>query len=136
MRMPDFVEPFVIPVRDNPVAQVLLFAVFVGIVMDVVIGLAGAALRHEVKSSKMRQGLQHKLGECGLLIAADLIDGMIEGGFDLGVAPVLISTASFIALMEIFSIMESCVKLSPEFVNVPLVGQLARILNEAKGIHE
>lgn len=131
--IPDFIDAFLVPVRENQVAQVLLFATLVCIAVDVVLGIAGAALRHEIKSSKMRLGLQHKLGEVGLLVAADIMDGIIEGGFDLGVAPVLISTASFIVLMELFSIMENCVKMSPTFVDAPIIGQVARLVCDAKG---
>jgi phage-related holin len=107
--------------------------VFIGIVFDVVLGLIGAALRHEVQSSKMRKGIQHKLGECGLLVAADIIDGIIAGGFQLGISPVLISTAAFIAIMEVFSICENCIKLNPDFVDIPLIGIVAKLVHEAKG---
>lgn len=131
--MPHYIDVFLMPIRDNQVAQTLVFALLVGIVLDVVLGLVGAALRHDIKSSKMRQGIQHKLGELGLLCAADIIDGILGGGFDLGIAPVLVSTASFLAIMEVFSICENCIKMNPDFVEVPLVGTLARLVHDAKG---
>lgn len=131
--MPHYLDVFLRPVRDNGVAQVLVVALLIAILLDVFFGLLGAALRKEVQSSKMRKGIQHKLGELGLLCAADLIDGILAGGFNLGIAPVLVSTASFLAIMEIFSICENCIKMNPDFVDVPLVGTVARLLHEAKG---
>lgn len=131
--MPHYVDVFLSPVRDNAVAQVLVTALFIGIVMDVVFGLVGAALRHEVQSSKMREGIQHKIAELGILVAADVIDGMLAGGFKLGISPTLVGTASFLTLMELFSICENCIKMNPDFTNIPLVGTIAKLLHEAKG---
>lgn len=131
--MPHYFDVFLSPVRDNQAAQVLIVALFIGIAADVVIGLAGAALRHEVQSSKMREGIQHKIAEFGLLLAADVIDGMLAGGLKIGTSPVLVSTTLFLALMELFSICENCIKLNPDFTEVPIIGVVARLLNEAKG---
>lgn len=131
--MPQFFDVFISPIRDNPLAQVLVAAVFIGVILDVILGLIGAALRHEIKSSKMREGIQHKIAEFGLLLAADIIDGMLAGGFDLGIAPVLVSTAGFLAIMEVFSICENCIKMNPDFVDVPLIGKVAKLVHEAKG---
>jgi phage-related holin len=131
--MPQFFDVFISPIRDNPLAQVLVAAVFIGVILDVVLGLVGAALRREIKSSKMREGIQHKIAEFGLLLAADIIDGMLAGGFDLGIAPVLVSTAGFLAIMEVFSICENCIKMNPDFVDVPLIGKVAKLVHEAKG---
>ena len=131
--MPQFFDVFISPIRDNPLAQVLVAAVFIGVILDVILGLIGAALRREIKSSKMREGIQHKIAEFGLLLAADIIDGMLAGGFDLGIAPVLVSTAGFLAIMEVFSICENCIKMNPDFVDVPLIGKVAKLVHEAKG---
>lgn len=131
--MPHYIDTFLSPVRDNPIAQKLVAALLIAIVLDVFFGLLGAILNREVESSKMRKGLQHKLGELGLLCAADLIDGLLAGGLDLGIAPVLISTATFLVLMEIFSICENCIKMNPDFVDIPFIGTLAKLLNDAKG---
>ena len=131
--VPHYFDAFIAPIRDNNVAQVLVTALLIGIVMDVVLGLVSAALCHEIKPSKMREGIQRKIAELGILVAADIIDGMLSGGFQLGIAPVLVSTASFLSLMELFSICENCIKMNPDFVDVPLVGTVARLLHEAKG---
>lgn len=131
--MPVYIDVFISPIRDNMLAQVLCVAMFVGVALDVVLGLIGAALRHEISSSKMRAGIQHKIAEFGLLIAADIIDGMLAGGFQLGIAPVLVSTAGFLALMELFSICENCLLMNPDFTDVPVVGMVAKMVHEAKG---
>jgi hypothetical protein len=35
--------------------------------------------------------------------------------------------------MEVFSICENCIKLNPDFVEVPIIGTVARLVHEAKG---
>lgn len=74
----------------------------------------------------------HKLAEVGLIVVADILDGMLGGGIGLDIAPVLPATVGFLTLMELFSICENCVKMNPDFSEVPLVGQVAKLLHEAK----
>jgi len=130
--MPPYLDTFFSPVRDSQTNQVLIMALLIGIAVDIVIGVTGAALRHEIKSRKMREGAMHKLAEVGLVIVADILDGMLMGGLKLTMAPVLPSTTAFLALMELFSICENCVKMNPDFSEVPLIGQVAKLLHEAK----
>lgn len=130
--MPTYLDTFFAPIRDSQANQVLIMALFIGIAVDVILGVASAALRCEIKSRKMREGAMHKLAEVGLVIVADILDGMLMGGLMLTVAPVLPSTVSFLALMELFSICENCVKMNPDFAQVPLIGQIAKLLHDAK----
>lgn len=131
--MPSFIDVFLSPIRDSQTAQVLIAALLIGIALDMIIGLLGAALRHEVKSSKMRVGVMHKIAEVGLVVVADVLDGMIMGGLRFGVAPVLPATAGFLTLMELLSICENCVAMNPDFADIPLIGTVTRLLADAQG---
>lgn len=130
--MPQYLDVFISPISDNPTAQVLLVALLISIAMDVVLGITGAALRHEIKSHKMREGLMHKISELALVLAADVLDGMLMGGLSLSVTPILVSTCTFLTLMELFSICENAVAMNPDIVDVPIIGAVARLLHDAK----
>lgn len=84
------------------------------IIMDYGTGVANAIMHHQISSEKMRNGLWHKFAYIVVICTATLIEWgaqWLDLGFDLPlVAPVLIS----IALIEITSILENCVKINPE----------------------
>lgn len=132
MLMPKYIEPFIAPVRDSHSAQVAITALLLCIVLDVTIGLANAAIQHEIKSSKMRDGARHKLSELGMVVAADVIDGLLVGSLGIEATPVLISTTVYLVIMELFSVCENCIKINPEFTGVPVVGTVARLVHESK----
>lgn len=127
--MPQFVEPFIAPVRDNRAVPVLLFAVFIGILLDLVTGFIGAASRRELQSSKMREGLTHKVAEIILLAVADMLDGLLVI-VDLGIKPVLVTSATIIAIMELISISENAVQMYPQLAKVPIVKSLIKLLDK------
>lgn len=84
------------------------------IIMDYVTGVANAIMHNQMSSEKMRNGLWHKFAYIVVICTAILIEWgtqWLDLGFDLPlVAPVLVS----IALIEITSILENCVKINPE----------------------
>lgn len=84
------------------------------IIIDYGTGVANAIMRNQLSSEKMRNGLWHKFAYIVVICTATLIEWgtqWLDLGFNLPlVAPVLIS----IALIEITSILENCVKINPE----------------------
>lgn len=91
--------------------------VFAFIVFDVIVGLANAYLKHELSSSKMREGLQHKAGEIFLMLLADgCYFAMTIPPFDkLGIPADIVNLVSvFLVLMELMSIVENICKLNPD----------------------
>ena len=88
---------------------------FLLIVMDYVSGVGAAIYRGTLKSSKMREGLWHKLGELGAILLTYVVDA--EGHYlgipyqiDLLVPAVLI----WISVMEVTSILENITLLNPD----------------------
>ena len=84
------------------------------IIMDYGTGVANAIMHNQMSSEKMRNGLWHKFAYIVVICTAVLIEWgaqWLDLGFELPlVAPVLVS----IALIEITSILENCVKINPE----------------------
>lgn len=85
------------------------------IVMDYVSGVGAAVYRGTLQSSKMREGLWHKLGELGAILLAYVVAA--EGHYlgipyqiDLLVPAVLI----WISVMEVTSILENLTLLNPD----------------------
>lgn len=85
------------------------------IAMDYISGIAAAASRGDLQSSKMREGLWHKLGEVGAILLAYLVaeEGHYIGlpyQIDLLIPAVII----WLSVMEITSILENLALLNPD----------------------
>lgn len=112
---PHYIDVFLSPIRDNSMAQVAFVALLVLIAMDVLLGFASACKDGTVRSSKMREGVWHKTGELGCVAVADVVDGMMLGGIDLGYgAPVSTAIIVLLCVNEILSCLENAAKLNPE----------------------
>lgn len=88
------------------------------IAMDYVSGIAAAASRGDLQSSKMREGLWHKLGEAGAILLAYLVaeEGHYIGlpyQIDLLIPAVII----WLSVMEITSILENLTLLNPDLAS-------------------
>ena len=137
--VPDFVEGFYSPIRDNMTVDVLLIASFLLIVLDVIFGSINAAMHHEFDSSIFRQGMVHKCGDFGFIIVGIIIDAMILAGINLpfdipdGCAVSLVCVG--IVLMELASLMEIWTKMDPSLKENPLFKLLrsAHVLPEEGG---
>lgn len=88
------------------------------IAMDYISGIAAAASRGDLQSSKMREGLWHKLGEVGAILIAYLVaeEGHYIGlpyQIDLLIPAVII----WLSVMEITSILENLTLLNPDLAS-------------------
>lgn len=101
------------------------------IVMDVVVGFAGAVKRRDVRSSKLRDGLWHKAGFVGLIALAYLIEyaaGLADLGFEV---PTVLAVCAYVMVTEIVSVFENLCVLNPELVASPL-GRVFRRVPEVE----
>lgn len=122
---PHFIDVFIQPVRDNPQAQTAFVALCILILLDMLFGFAAAYKDGRVQSSAMRTGLWHKASEFGVVALADVADGMLLGGIDLGYsAPILTGTLVVICVTEFISISENLVKLNPELADLHVFDRL------------
>lgn len=106
------------------------------IAMDYLSGIAAAASRGDLQSSKMREGLWHKLGEVVAILLAYLVaeEGHYIGlpyQIDLLIPAVLI----WISVMEITSILENLAILSPDLASAGFL-QIFKKTTEENDHHE
>ena len=129
MAMPIWIEVFETPIRDNPTAQVAISAMLLLTLLDVLFGLLHALISHTFSSQKMREGIGHKCTSLGFAAVADIIDGTIVGGLDLGFSsPVLVVVCAYLCIMEVSSLCETFVAMRPDLGNSPIF----RLLNVAE----
>lgn len=102
----------------DPTAVMIALALMV---LDVLLGLAGAVKNKDVQSSKMREGLWHKAGSVGLIVLAYVLDVAVDH-VDLGVIfPGVVIVCAYIILMEVGSCLENLVVLNPALRNNPIM---------------
>ena len=98
MAMPIWIEVFESPIRDNPTAQVAISAMLLLTLLDVLFGLLHALVSHTFSSQKMREGIGHKCTSLGFVAVADIVDGTIIGGLDLGFSSPVLVLEQFVAI--------------------------------------
>ena len=126
--LPQFIDIYMSPVRDNPIVQAMLFAVLILILCDMVFGITNACMHHEFSSTKLRQGLMHKMGELVLVILGVVIDGLIFAGVNMSISgPILGVILLSIIIMEVGSLMEIAAKLNPELQAIKAFKLLADV---------
>ncbi len=128
--MPTYIDVFLSPVRDNPVAQTLTVALLFLTALDILFGVVNAArFQQNFSSHELRQGLLRKLENFGMLVLADVIDAILLSGFDLGFQPIYVGLAGAFCLMEIGSVIELWAEVHPECAGTGIW----KILNNVKG---
>lgn len=96
--------------------------VLAGVMMllDIIVGFAGAIKHKDVQSNKLRDGLWHKAGFVGLIALAYVIQYAAEY-VDLGFEVLtVIAVCAYVILTEIVSVFENLCVLNPHLVNSPL----------------
>ena len=97
----------------NYMAFIITFAF---IVLDFASGMVKAFATNKFTSTKMREGLFHKIGLLLCIVLGYMID-YAQAYLDLGfTAPVAIAICVYITLMEIASIVENLCKINPEIM--------------------
>lgn len=130
--LPEFIDIYMTPVRDNPIVQAMMFAVLLLILADMVFGVLNACMHHEFSSKKLREGLMHKTGELLIIIIGVVIDGLIFAGIDMGVSgPILGVILGSIIFMEIGSLMEIAAQLNPDLQAIKAFKLLATVKENA-----
>lgn len=126
--LPQFIDVYMAPVRDNPIVQAMLFAVLILILADMLFGIINACMHHEFSSKKLREGLMHKTGELALILVGIIIDGLIFAGIDIGVnGPILGTMLTAIIIMEVGSLMEISAKMNPDLAGLQVFKLLASV---------
>ena len=131
---PHSIDIFISPIRDSPQAQGCLVGLLILIVLDTLLGFSAACRTHAVKSSVMRDGIWHKVGELGLVAVSVILDGLLGTGVDLGFsAPITVGVIVYLCLMEAASCLENALKLDPELKDTKALGLLTDALHSGNG---
>lgn len=125
--MPQYVDVFISPIRDNPTAQVLTVGLLLLALLDVIMGAANAwFFQRNFQSHEFRKGIIRKLANCGLMVVALIMDGMLLGGLDLGFQPIYVTVGVALALMEVASLLEIFAQMHPELADSEIYRMLKR----------
>lgn len=131
--LPEFIDIYMAPVRDNPIVQAMMFGVLILILADMIFGIINACAQKKFSSTKLRQGLIHKTGELLLVIVGVVIDGLFFAGIDLGVnGPILGVMLLGIIIMEVGSLMEIASQMNPNLANIKAFKLLATVKENAE----
>ena len=134
--MPPYLDVFIAPIRDSR-AQVAIVALCWLALFDVAFGVLNAAfVQHDFSSHEFRSGLMRKLSNLGMVAVADVVDGMLLGGLDLGVQPVLLSITVSLAIMELASLLEIFAEMHPEISEAAWYQMLVRSKDGLRGGEE
>ena len=129
MDAPFFIEVFIAPVRDNLPVQSGMFGFLLLVLLDVLFGVSNSFIHKDFSSTKLREGLVHKLSEFGVVAMAIIIDGLFFAGFDLGFnGPILSFFLLCLIVMEIGSIMELMTEINPDLAK----NRIFRLLESVK----
>ena len=102
---------------------------FAFIVLDFLTGLTKAFATNSFTSTKMREGLFHKVALLLCMILGCLVDHA-QGYVDLGIAvPVAAAVCVYICLMETTSIIENICKINPEILPEKLTSLFGGLKN-------
>lgn len=97
----DSLNVFLQPIQD-PRVETAIIALFFLSLLDIIFGVINAmAIQHNFSSHEFRAGLLRKLSNFGIVVAADIVDGMLLGGLELGFQPVLMTIVVSLTLMEL-----------------------------------
>lgn len=125
--MPPYIDVFLSPIRDNPVAQTLTVGLLLLALLDVLMGVINAwGIQRNFTSHEFRRGIIRKLANCGLMVVALVLDGLLLGGLDLGFQPIYVTVGTALALMEVASLLEIFAEMHPELGDSDVYRMLRR----------
>lgn len=98
--------------------MMVLIVVAFFIVFDIVTGIMEALYKGEINSTKLRQGLYHKLSEIVCVLGAYLLE-LGAKYIDLGISLHLVNVVSvYICTMELVSIIENLCEINPSLAKL------------------
>lgn len=114
------VIPGIIELADTEVWAII--AALVMMAVDIVSGFAGACVRGEVSSTKMREGLGHKAMLVIVIFVAILLQIFTLHIGDMGWSfPLITPACIYIVVMELASVLENVCAAYPELRDTPLI---------------
>lgn len=103
---------------------------------DIITGFVGAVVRHDIRSTKMREGIGHKIMILVLIAVAYVLG--VGLGHVSGINTEIPSTEVvcwYVVVMEIASILENISKAWPEFSGTSLFKYISKIAGDDEDEH-
>lgn len=102
-------------------------------VLDILAGFLGACIRHDVSSTKMRDGIGHKCLELVFIAISYILGAGLAhvSGMNISV-PSMEVVCMYIIVMELASIIENVGKSWPEFSDTKLYDYFRKIVGDDK----
>ena len=104
---------------------------------DIITGFTGAALRHDISSTKMREGIGHKIMILVLIAVAYVLG--VGLGHVSSISAEIPSTEIvcwYVVVMEIASILENISKAWPEFSDTSLFKYFSKMAGDYEDEHK
>jgi phage-related holin len=100
---------------------------------DILAGFLGACIRHDVSSTKMRDGIGHKCLELVFIAISYILGAGLAhvSGMNISV-PSTEVVCGYIIVMELASVIENVGKSWPEFSDTQLYGYFRKIVGDDK----
>lgn len=100
---------------------------------DILAGFLGACIRHDVSSTKMRDGIGHKCLELVFIVISYILSAGLThvSGMNITV-PSTEVVCGYIIVMELASVIENVGKSWPEFSSTQLYGYFRKIVGDDK----
>lgn len=107
---------------------VTIAVVFLLIILDIASGWSAAIATKSIDSSKMRNGLWHKLAYVFAIALAGILEwSFVEYHVNFGVdIPLLVPVCLYIGVTEISSIIENIAIINPDLVGSPVFSLFSR----------
>ena len=105
------------------------------ILFDIVTGLLKAIKNHNLDSTRLREGLYHKLAECLALVCPGLLYyGALYAHIDIPF-PMIEAVGGYICIMEVLSAIENLCEVNPDLFKMfqPYLKKLKGLTTEEKG---
>ena len=111
---------------------VIIATIFVFMVCDIIMGLIGAFANNDYRSDKMRSGLFRKSSLVVVILIALVLDNVEYIVNINNNIPIFKTVGVYIVLMELSSILENTVKISPDLANSKFISLFTNKINEPK----
>ena len=104
---------------------------------DVIVGFTGAVVRHDIKSTKMREGIGHKIMILVLIAVAYVLGvGLVHVSGINAEIPSTEVVCWYVVVMEIASILENISKAWPEFSGTSLFKYFSKMAGDDEDEHK
>ena len=104
---------------------------------DIIVGFTGAVVRHDIRSTKMREGIGHKIMILVLIAVAYVLGvGLVHISGINAEIPSTEVVCWYVVVMEIASILENISKAWPEFSGTSLFKYISKIAGDEEDEHK